>query len=103
MKLAEYGELYSFIEHTERFDESMSRYILDQVLEGIKYLHQNGIVHRDIKIENCLLNNEFEIKINDFGFAAPTEGRTGTGEHQTKLGTECNMAPELLSKHPYNA
>ena len=69
MKLAEYGELYSFIEHTERFDESMTRYILDQVLEGIKYLHQNGIVHRDIKPENIMIGDNGELKLIDFGLS----------------------------------
>lgn len=39
MKLAEFGELYSFIELSERFDERVTRYIFDQLLEGIKYLH----------------------------------------------------------------
>ena len=72
MKLAEYGELYSFIEHTERFDESMTRYIFDQVLEGVKYLHSNGIVHRDIKPENLLINPKDNLlKICDFGFSRP--------------------------------
>jgi len=35
MKLAEYGEIYSFVEHTERFDENMTRYIFNQLIEGI--------------------------------------------------------------------
>ncbi len=69
MKLAEYGELYSFIEHTDRFEESMVRYILDQLLEGMKYLHSNGIVHRDIKPENLLINKKGRIIIADFSFA----------------------------------
>ena len=72
MKLAEYGELYSFIEHTDRFEDNMVRYILDQLLEGMSYLHSNGIVHRDIKPENLLINPKDNLlKICDFGFSRP--------------------------------
>jgi serine/threonine protein kinase len=79
MKLAEYGELYSFIEHTDRFEESMVRYILDQLLEGMKYLHSNGIVHRDIKPENLLINRKGRIIIADFSFATRLKEKDGDG------------------------
>ena len=105
MKLAEYGELYSFIEHTERFDESMSRYILDQVLEGIKYLHQNGIVHRDIKPENLLINKKGRIIIADFSFAIRMREMENDGIFMKKydpivdkkfdVGSESYNAPEI--------
>lgn len=48
-----------------------------------------------------LIDDEFNLKIADFGFAAPIEGRTGTGELLTKLGTESYMAPEIHQKLPY--
>jgi 3-phosphoinositide dependent protein kinase-1 len=69
MKLAEYGELYSFIENTEPFNEHMTRYLLDQLLEAICYLHSHGIVHRDIKPENILINKKGKLIIADFSFA----------------------------------
>ena len=59
MKLAEFGELYSFIEHSETpFTERMTRYILNELIEGTRYLHSHGIVHRDLKPENLLLGKE---------------------------------------------
>ena len=70
MKLAEYGELYSFIEHTDTpFSERMTRYLLDQLVEGTRYLHNHGIVHRDIKPENLLINKKGKLIIADFSFA----------------------------------
>lgn len=73
MKLAEYGELYSFIEHSQRFDENASRYVLNQLIEGIHYLHSHGIVHRDIKPENLLVNKKGKLIIADFSFATRME------------------------------
>ena len=69
MKLAEYGELYSFIEHSDRFNEDATRYILEQLGQGIQYLHSHGIVHRDIKPENILVNKKGRLIIADFSFA----------------------------------
>ena len=70
MKLAEFGELYSFIEHNDTpFTEPMTRYILDQMLSGMRYLHSHGIVHRDIKPENLLINSKGKLIIADFSFA----------------------------------
>lgn len=49
-----------------------------------------------------LLSEYFELKIADFGFAAPVEGRDGAGLLFTKLGTHNYMAPEIHLKQPYN-
>lgn len=69
MKLAEYGELYSFIENSDSFNENLTIYLIDQLLEGLKYLHSNGIIHRDIKPENLLINKKGRLIIADFSFA----------------------------------
>ena len=69
MKLAEFGEIYSFIENAERFDDSVVRYLLDQLISGLKYLHSHGICHRDIKPENLLINKKGKLIIADFSFA----------------------------------
>lgn len=40
-------------------------------MDGLEYVHKNGITHRDLKPENVLFDNNFNVKIADFGFAAP--------------------------------
>jgi len=70
-------------------------------MEGLEYCHVNGITHRDLKPENLLLDKSYNIKIMDFGFAAPLLGRDSKGYLTTKLGTRGYMAPELYTKKPY--
>ena len=105
MKLAEYGELYSFIEHSDRFDEQTSRYIFNQLIDGIKYLHSHGIVHRDIKPENLLINKKGKLIIADFSFATRLKELDSGNlfekvydpvvEKRHNIGSEIFNAPEV--------
>ena len=67
--------------------------IADEVARGLAFAHQNGIVHRDVKPQNVLLNGDGRAKVTDFGIARTVEmdGMTQTG---TVLGTSNYIAPE---------
>jgi serine/threonine protein kinase len=54
-----------------------------------------------MKPENLLFDQHFNLKIADFGFAAPVAGRDGSGYLRTKLGTESYMSPEIHARRPY--
>ena len=71
------------------------------MLAGILHIYTKGFSHRDLKPENILLDANYNIKIVDFGFAAPLAGRTGTGFNTTKLGSPMYMAPEILYNEEY--
>jgi len=96
------GELFDFIANGGPLSEPICRYYMGQMLSGIHYLHSKGVSHRDLKPENMLVDKDFNIKVADFGFAAPLAGREGTGELQTKLGTESYMAPEIHARQKYD-
>ena len=101
LELATGGELFDYVATTGRFSDLIARFYFQQLLDGLNYVHSKGISHRDLKPENVLFDSKFNLKIADFGFAAPVEGRDGSGYLRTKLGTESYMAPEIHMKKPY--
>jgi len=70
------------------------RYLFKQILNGVEYLHGEGIYHRDIKPENMLFDrNTLKIKLCDFGFAV----NSNDGKVPRCVGTPGYIAPELYS------
>jgi len=101
LELALGGELFDFVSISGRFEEPLARYYFKEFMSGVQYCHANGVAHRDLKPENLLLDHQFTLKIADFGFAGPINGRDGSGTLTTKLGTANYMAPEIHLQQPY--
>jgi len=67
MEYAPYGDFFDFImNHGPEMDEMMTRTYFKQMIEGLEYLHKNGIAHMDLKLENLLLGKDYVMKIADF-------------------------------------
>ena len=101
MENAQGGELFDFIANSGQFTEAEARYFFKQFMQGLDYCHNKQVAHRDLKPENLLLDKDYNLKIADFGFAAPTDGKDGQGYLYTKLGTLNYMAPEIHLEAPY--
>uniref|UniRef100_A0A7N6F5U3 Serine/threonine-protein kinase PLK n=1 Tax=Anabas testudineus TaxID=64144 RepID=A0A7N6F5U3_ANATE len=81
--------------------EPEARYYMTQLLNGVQYLHNNRVIHRDLKLGNIFLNDDMDVKIGDFGLATKIEF---DGERKKTLcGTPNYIAPEVLCKkgHSY--
>ena len=74
------------------------KYILAEVLNGLRYLHDNKIIHRDIKAGNILLNGRGNVMIADFGSTTFMQERGKDRQHATFTGTVCWMAPEVMAQ-----
>ncbi|KAK6476026.1 serine/threonine-protein kinase PLK1-like [Huso huso] len=76
--------------------EPEARYYMRQTITGCLYLHNNRVIHRDLKLGNLFLNDDMEVKIGDFGLATKIEY---DGERKKTLcGTPNYIAPEVLCK-----
>ena len=123
LEYASGGELFDYILNQRYLKDSSARKLFAQLVSGVGYLHKKGIVHRDLKLENLLLDRHRNIIITDFGFANTFDPRDELPEDldlndrgylkkmgldqvkngsrrgdlmQTSCGSPCYAAPELV-------
>ncbi|KAL6944962.1 hypothetical protein ACO0QE_002404 [Hanseniaspora vineae] len=103
LEYASGGEFYKFIQERKRLKENQSCGLFAQLISGVHYMHSKGLVHRDLKLENLLLDKFENLIITDFGFV--NEFDPGRNElMRTSCGSPCYAAPELVvSSRPYLA
>ena len=88
-------ELLHYIENTENLSEKDICKLYQQIISGIEYMHEMGIAHRDLKLENILLNYKKDIKIIDFGLSNKYDKDIDELLHSS-CGSPCYAAPEMI-------
>lgn len=98
MEYCENGSLSTIIKKTGAIEENIARFIFAQMSSALEFLHSKNFCHLDIKLENTLLDNFFNVKLADFGSGVSLLKTQGHTNH--KVGTPLYMAPEVkdLSK-----
>ena len=97
MEILRGGNLCSYVKRRRQLDEGESRQILLQVTEGLEYMHNQNIVHRDIKLENVLFDQSHNAKLIDFGFSVYAKDK----KLRMFCGTPSYMAPEIVKRGEY--
>lgn len=105
MEFAKGGELFNYLMYSGCFSEVMARSYFRMIISALDHCHKEGVTHRDIKAENILLDEDFNLKLADFGLSARHEDQDQVDNDvkvvvkmNTICGTAGYMAPEIISR-----
>jgi serine/threonine-protein kinase SRK2 len=101
MEYASGGELFDRILKKGKFCEAEGRYFFQQLISGVAHCHAKGVAHRDLKLENTLLDGGAvpRLKICDFGYS---KNAFIDSDPKSTVGTPAYIAPEVLERKPYD-
>jgi novel protein kinase C epsilon type len=99
MKYMSGGDLWEQLDEVKVFSEERAKFYAAEITQAFEFLHQHGILHRDLKLEYVLVGSDGHCKIADFGLS-----KLGLFRHcktSTQFGTPFCMAPEIVKNLPY--
>ncbi|PKA57385.1 Serine/threonine-protein kinase SAPK10 [Apostasia shenzhenica] len=108
MEYASGGELFERICNAGKFSEDEARFFFQQLISGVSYCHSMQVCHRDLKLENTLLDGSVvpRLKICDFGYSKTTSSLLQSSvlhsQPKSTVGTPAYIAPEVLLKKEYD-
>ena len=99
MEYASGGELFAYVQQSGRLTEDASRFFFQQLITAVEYCHNSGVYHRDLKLENALIDissSDFPyLKLCDFGFSKVNCG----GFRCSGPQLQCHPASPAMSSH----
>ena len=98
MEYASSGDLLQFIKQEGRLQEHKAKIIFKQIVYGLAHIHSRHVLHRDIKLDNILMEADLGIKICDFGVSKIINRKQIIKE---QCGTPAYIAPEIISECVY--
>ena len=99
MELCAGGDLLNYVRKRRRLKEPFAQKIFRQIIDGLSYIHSKNIAHRDIKLDNILLDGKGNVKIADFGVSRQIQPDQIMRE---QCGTPAYIAPEILRNRGYS-
>ncbi|XP_058452551.1 neither inactivation nor afterpotential protein C [Malaya genurostris] len=99
LEYCEYGPVIDVVNKihatNRRINEDQISFIIRETAKALVYLHENHVIHRDVRGHNILLNKDGEVKLCDFGIARDV--KSTLGKRGTCIGSPCWMAPEIIT------
>ena len=101
MEFVNGGELFYHLKKSRRgrgFEEVRAKFYAAEILLALEYLHESGVVYRDLKPENVLIDSDGHIKLTDFGLSKSglDKAHGGNGRTESFCGTPEYLAPEVI-------
>jgi len=93
-------DIYTYMQRNGRFTEEQAFALFKQITAALKNCHENKICHHDVKLENCVINKEMDMKLIDFAYAL--EFHPPNSSFLKFNGSPAYSAPEILFRKPHN-
>jgi len=93
------GDIGDILKKERRFGEEVARIYISEIILALEYLHSKGIIYRDLKPDNIILDEQGHVKLTDFGLS-----KEGVFDHYNSLsfcGSHAYLAPEMIHGKPH--